>query len=190
MIINARHFFGKVNVAFLMGFLFLIPSCSDMGQSNIGDRNQQPKNYQAINVINNLIQLDMDACYAYSQAIEAITHQHVREKLVSFQDDHERHIKTLSEEVLKLGGTPPTFNRDFKGFIISGYTAIKSTSGTIGALEAMDTNEIITRNRYEQAISTTMPSSTKKIILANFKDEKRHVQTIKKMLRQLKRRKY
>ena len=47
-------------------------------------------------IINDLMQLDIDASYAYSQALDVIKEKDIYEQLKSFQEDHGRHIKELS----------------------------------------------------------------------------------------------
>jgi len=72
--------------------------------------------------LNDLAQVDVDAYHAYAQAIEAIKNTEIKEKLMSFQHDHVKHIENLAETVKQLGRQPIEFSRDFKGFIITGYT--------------------------------------------------------------------
>jgi hypothetical protein len=57
--------------------------------------------------------------------------------MVSIRDDHKRHIELLASEIPTLGGTPPDYSPDFKGYLISGFTSLRSITGTEGALKAM-----------------------------------------------------
>lgn len=129
-----------------------------------------------------LIQLDVDAYHAYDQAIRNIDETIVREKLVLFQAEHRRHVDVLSEKVRELGGTPPEFSNDFKGFFISGFTALRSMTGTKGALEAMETNERLTTSSYEKASQQDFPADVAGIIRVNLSDEQRHLSFIREAL--------
>src|SRR4051812_42483132 len=100
--------------------------------------------------LKSLIQLDIDAVFAYGQAIDKIEEQQIRDELKRFQAQHEHHITALSAKVRELGGEPPERSRDFKGFLIEGFTAMRSLTGTKGALNAMETNEKITNKTYEK----------------------------------------
>src|SRR5688572_22845981 len=100
-------------------------------------------------LINNLIQIDIDASYAYEKAIDAIEEQDIRAHLEKFKSDHLRHIENLSTLLKELGGTPIKHETDLKGKIIEGMTWLQGIMGTKGALNAMVTNEKITNKKYD-----------------------------------------
>ena len=129
-----------------------------------------------------LIQLDVDATHAYDQAIKNVNEQVIKDKLIQFQADHRRHIDLLSAKVLELGGTPPELTSDFKGFIISGFTALRSLTGTKGALEAMETNERLTTSKYEEASKKDFPVDISTIVQSNLSDEQRHLSFIREAI--------
>lgn len=129
-----------------------------------------------------LIQLDVDATHAYDQAIKNVNEQLIKDKLIQFQSDHRKHIDLLSAKVLELGGTPPELTSDFKGFIISGFTALRSLTGTKGALEAMETNERLTNTRYEEACKLDFPVDILAICRSNWADEQRHLSFIREAI--------
>lgn len=141
-------------------------------------------NEELIKELNDLIQLDIDAIHAYGQAIDRIDLQDVKQRLSEFRRDHERHVADLSPEVQRLGGTPPAFKRDFKGFLIQGMTAARSAMGTEGALKAMQSNEKLTNKNYGQAMSKPIADSrVLAIVQRNADDERRHLQYIEECLR-------
>jgi uncharacterized protein (TIGR02284 family) len=129
-----------------------------------------------------LIQLDVDATHAYDQAIKNVNEQVIKDKLIQFQADHRRHIDLLSAKVLELGGTPPELTSDFKGFIISGFTALRSLTGTKGALEAMETNERLTTSKYEEASKKDFPVDILTIVQSNLADEQRHLSYVREAI--------
>lgn len=137
---------------------------------------------EILNQLVKLIQLDVDATHAYDQAIKNVDDQPIREKLVLFQGDHRRHIDLLSAKVLELGGTPPQLSSDFKGFFISGFTALRSLTGTKGALEAMETNEKLTTSKYQDAAKLVWPTEISTIIQSNLADEQRHLSFVREAL--------
>jgi uncharacterized protein (TIGR02284 family) len=132
-----------------------------------------------------LIHLDVDATHAYDQAIKNVNEQVIKDKLIQFQADHRKHIDLLSAKVLELGGTPPELTSDFKGFIISGFTALRSLTGTKGALEAMETNERLTTSRYEEACKRDFPVDILSILQSNYADEQRHLSFVREALQTL-----
>jgi len=132
-----------------------------------------------------LIHLDVDATHAYDQAIKNVQEQVIKEKLIQFQADHRKHIDLLSAKVLELGGTPPELTSDFKGFIISGFTALRSLTGTKGALEAMETNERLTTSKYEEACKKDFPADILSILQSNYADEQRHLSFVREAIQTL-----
>ena len=129
-----------------------------------------------------IIQLDVDATHAYDQAIKNVKEQVIKDKLIEFQGDHRKHIDLLSAKVLELGGTPPELTSDFKGFMISGFTALRSLTGTKGALEAMETNVRLTNSRYEEVCKLDFPADISAILRANWSDEQRHLAFIREAI--------
>ena len=137
-------------------------------------------------VMNDLIQLDIDAYHAYEDAIKAIKEKDIQQQLTDFRKDHGRHIKELSYLLKELGGKPIKHSRDFKGIVIEGMTILQSLTGTIGALKAMLTNENITNEKYADALEYKgFTQEVRKLIHDNYNDEKRHLDYIKKKLAEL-----
>ena len=135
----------------------------------------------SIGAVQDLIHLDMDAIKAYDQAIKACEHESVASQLRSFQADHQRHVRDLTEEMRKLG-EKPRVSTDIKGFFIEKFTAISSI-GTHSALLAMRGNEQLTTSRYKAALDLQdLPESTKQVVRSNYADEQRHLDWIKSAL--------
>lgn len=132
----------------------------------------------AIEIMNDLIQLDFDAIQAYKQAIEKCKDVTARADLIAFQADHERHITDLSQAVRMLGGEPAGRGRDLKGVLLEGLTALRSVSGTLGALRAMKMNEKLTNRAYERTLEAKLPGSARDVVLRNRDDERRHLASI------------
>jgi uncharacterized protein (TIGR02284 family) len=139
----------------------------------------------AIEVMNELIQLDHDAILAYKQAIEKCEDGVARADLVAFQADHQRHITDLSQAVRMMGGEPERAGRDLKGVLLEGLTALRSVTGTLGALRAMRMNEKITNRSYERALEAKLPGSARDVVLRNREDERRHLAAIEMHIERL-----
>ncbi len=131
-----------------------------------------------------LVQLDIDAVFAYNHAVDHIEETDIREHMVRYREDHERHIADLSQIIIKHGGTPPERTKDFKGYIIEGMTAVMSKIGTRSSLLAMMSNEELTTSRYRAANAVHFPTEIKALIADNLKDEQRHLTYIKEALKQ------
>lgn len=128
------------------------------------------------NVMNELIQLDIDATYAYSEALKVIKEKDIHDKLQSFKQDHHRHIKDLAALLKDIGGEPIKYSQDIKGYVIEGITFLRSITGTEGALKAMMTNEKITNKKYAEALEYKgLTQEVRSLISTNFHDEKAHL---------------
>jgi len=139
----------------------------------------------ALDVMNELIQLDYDAIQAYEQAIERCEDSAARADLISFQADHQRHITDLSQAVRLMGGQPEGCGRDLKGILLEGLTALRSVSGTLGALRAMKLNEKLTNRSYERALEARLPGSARDVVFRNREDERRHLAAIEMHIERL-----
>jgi uncharacterized protein (TIGR02284 family) len=140
------------------------------------------ENKEIIEELKSLIQLDIDAARAYSQAIDEVDIKFIRDNLDDFRNDHERHIYNLSPLITELGGTPPDKSPDLKGFVIAGFTMIRSQAGTEGALNAMETNEKLTNKSYSEACSKDFPPNILVQLQNNYDDEQRHLEFIHQQL--------
>lgn len=138
---------------------------------------------EIIKKLNSLIHLDIDAIHAYEQAMKNVEEMHIRDQLAEFRNDHHMHFRELSTVVQSMGGNPPDFSPDFKGFFIQGFTALRSMTGTEGALKAMESNEKLTTKTYEEASSWDLPIATLSLVRANYEDERRHLSYIQTGLR-------
>lgn len=131
---------------------------------------------------NSLIQLDIDASEAYGKAIAHIDDAEIASRLRMFRADHERHIDDLAQLVTNYGGTAPKRSADLKGLLIEGFTALRSVSGTDGALKAMETNEKMTTGKYREAQNWSVPPDVKAVLEGNLDDEVRHLEYIQSQL--------
>jgi rubrerythrin len=135
---------------------------------------------KVIDVMNDKIQLDLDAMVAYDKAIEACDNSEVKAALAEFRSDHVRHVQDLSEAVLRAGAEPQR-TRDLKGFVIQGFTEIVS-HGDRSALMAMRGNEELTNRLYEAALKRDLTPDVRALLEKNLADERRHLAWIKDAL--------
>lgn len=140
-----------------------------------------------IDLLNSLIQVDLDASRAYGQALENTSNADVYAALSGFRRDHERHIDDLialvrSRSVAGVPGRPIERVADLKGFLLEGFTAIRSATGTVGALRAMRLNELLTNKRYTDALAADLPPEVREVIARNQADERRHFDFIEQAI--------
>jgi uncharacterized protein (TIGR02284 family) len=134
-----------------------------------------------IEKLNDLIALDIDAVNAYDAAIKRIQAADVRDRLRSFQMDHERHIRDLSGCVVDLHGKPRQ-KADAKGFFLKSFTAITAMMGDKAALTAMKGNEQLTNRGYDKALEENWPPAVRTVIERNRADERVQLAFIDELL--------
>ncbi len=141
------------------------------------------QNKEIANRLGDLIKLDTDAVHAYDQAIGAIAEEAIQEQLTVYKDDHQRHIEVLSRVISDLRETPPKASPDLKGFALQGFTAVRSITGTSGALKAMKSNELLTNRKYDEARSWDVDAQIKDILESHYQEEQMHLRFVENALR-------
>jgi competence protein ComEA len=124
-----------------------------------------------------LIALDLAAAVSYEFAAGVCKDGEIRSKLLEFKEEHERHVRDLSEHVRRAGQQPPD-KIDAKGAFIQGYTQLSAQEDRTAVL-AMRGNEELTNNAYASAVAAGVPGELKDLILRNFEDERRHMTWIR-----------
>ena len=138
-----------------------------------------------ITALSNLVQLDIDAVHAYNQALKEIDDSIIRDRLLEFQEEHRVRIDTLSRLIAELGGKPPEQSKDFKGYVIEAFAAIRSFTGLKGALKGIKITEEITNRHYGEVVSWEAPSGIKESLRQYFSEEKVHLDYISSNLQAL-----
>ncbi|WP_437656111.1 helix-hairpin-helix domain-containing protein [Sorangium sp. So ce1182] len=141
------------------------------GEGEIGDMT-------ALEQIIGLILLDMAAAEAYRVAIGACKTPEIRRQLEAFRGDHERHARELSDA---LGASLPE-QRDERGQCIQRYTELSAREDRT-ALVAMRGNEELTNDAYASALASDLPDDVRRMVEANWQDERRHIRWINEEIR-------
>ncbi|KYF82366.1 hypothetical protein BE17_03985 [Sorangium cellulosum] len=141
------------------------------GEGDIGDM-------AALEQIIGLILLDMAAAQAYRVAIDACKTPEIRRQLEAFRGDHERHARELSDA---LGASLPE-QPDERGQCIQRYTELSAREDRT-ALVAMCGNEELTNDAYASALASDLPDDVRRMVEANWQDERRHIRWINEEIR-------
>ncbi len=134
-----------------------------------------------IEELNELIRFDHDAIGAYNAAINDIQEVAVRDPLLQFRGDHERHVVDLSAIVRRLGGKPVE-NPGLKGVVRKTMTKVAGLGGTELTLKAMRSNEEVLNKTYAHHLSFDFPEDIKEVIRRNYTDEQRHLAWVESAL--------
>lgn len=127
-----------------------------------------------LEVLKALIAADYDAISAYRAAIDRLSNEGARATLLSFQEDHERHVEQLTLFIEELGVRAPS-RGDLMGLVAKGRVVFGNVAGDQGILAAMRSNEDDSNNSYERALEVSgLPEPIRKVVMANLADERRH----------------
>jgi uncharacterized protein (TIGR02284 family) len=138
-----------------------------------------------INGLSELLQTTVDAVFSYQQALPKVHDDIMRDRLEAFRKIHEEHIKELTQTITRLGGKPPEFSKNFKGYIIESVAALRSLAGTRGALKALQAAEEMTTRSYGDAVSWEVPDDAHTLLRKQFSDVKIHLDYINSNLKAL-----
>lgn len=139
-------------------------------------------NKEIVKELKSLCQLDIDAFYAYNETMHHFNIVDMKSHIENFKEDHERHIKDLSDAIRSLDEQPPEFSRDFKGYLLGAFTKVRSLTGTEGALKALRSGEESTNKRYGKAVNMDFPAGIKALVEKNYRDAQSHLAYIEKAL--------
>lgn len=133
------------------------------------------QDYEIVNALNDLIELDQNAIAAYNSAINGLEEfGDVRARLIQFRADHERHVLHLSPFVREYGGNPDK-RPGAVGLLQKGWTEISRLGGASGIFSAMVMNEKNAVMTYERGAAMPFPTKILKLVEQGEKDEQRHL---------------
>ncbi|MDB4962870.1 MAG: hypothetical protein JWP01_2869 [Myxococcales bacterium] len=137
-----------------------------------------------IDDLEDLMQLDRDAVKAYEIALDKVSDRAVREDLLMFKLDHERHVDDLARIVVRLGGEPED-RGNLRGLLSETLAVIRGSRGTLGALKAIRMSEKLTNTMYAKTLEEPLTIDAREVVEANRDDERRHLVAIKGHLARL-----
>ena len=124
--------------------------------------------------LKSLLELEYDAIAAYNTAIERLDELSFKIRFEQFRSDHERHTRTLSDALLRLGVDPPA-RPDVKAILTQGKVVIGKLRGDRGILLAMRSNENDTNTAYERAVARPdLEPELESWVAQGLADERRH----------------
>jgi rubrerythrin len=122
-----------------------------------------------------IARLDMEAAAACEVAAEIVDIEELRRTLLSFRDDHERHVEDIVTFARSRGTNVMVTGLDRE---CSPFAALASSMGTLdpdAAIEALLGDERLTNATYETALRLIPDEVALKIVKRNAQDVVRHL---------------
>ncbi len=130
-----------------------------------------------------LVELDYAAIEAYETAIERLKEPTYQQKLTTFKQAHERHVKELSEVLSRNNEEVPTGPHKGKELIAKGKVILANLIGDETILRAMKSNEIDTNTAYERMNDRDdIWDEAKEILRRGLQDERIHKDWLEKTI--------
>ncbi len=124
--------------------------------------------------LNDLLQLDHDAVQAYSIAIDCVEDERLRETLIAFRGDHERHIDELTELIRGHGGIPIEIAHIPTGMFKAAVQRAGAARGDRALMLAFKANERQVRDKYRRHADQPHPPDVHTVLARAAADEERH----------------
>lgn len=105
-----------------------------------------------IDRLDSLVHLEADAVRVYDEALHHTDDREVHARLERLRDEHDDHSRQLAATIRRLTGAEAATDIDLRGHTGEWITALRSLSGTPGALRAILTAEKYHNRRYEEAV--------------------------------------
>lgn len=135
--------------------------------------------------LNDLLQLDYDSVQAYTVAIERLRDGEARSTIASFREDHERHIREITEVIRSRGGEPINLPHLPTGVFKLAVQGVGAAGGEKGILLAYKSNERQARDKYRRASNRTHDPEVGTILRLAAEDEQRHYSWVLERLEEL-----
>jgi competence ComEA-like helix-hairpin-helix protein len=123
-----------------------------------------------------LAQLDLEAAAAYSICAEAMPIEDIRDTLISFREDHLRHVRDLGQLVEEMGGEAVDAEGPVRESSLTALASATSALGPDAGYLAMISNEQLTNSVYQAILQIEWDEDVQQVIKRNLEDEKRHLQ--------------
>jgi|GEM_PF-3549313 len=138
----------------------------------------QKNQEETTKVLQKLTQYAIDESFLISQCIDNLSNQEIKNKLHLINSKCADNIKELSALLVKYGGNAPDYSKDFKGYFMSGYAAMRGVFTDQGTLNALHTNLKLILKAFDSALNSSVPADVKEAVKRIYEDNKKAIQTI------------
>lgn len=112
-------------------------------------------------LLQDLSQREIDASFLLGQAIENVNNTAIKDSLIKAREEREKNIKNLSELIHQYGKEAPTHTKDFKGYFMQGYLAMRGLTSDKGLMSALHNNLQMLIGAYEDALKKGLPTEVR-----------------------------
>ncbi|MGD0676986.1 MAG: helix-hairpin-helix domain-containing protein [Polyangiaceae bacterium] len=149
------------------------------GTQDVAPAGQETIDREELEALGAIAQLDLESAAAYETAAMATASEKVRRMMLSFRDDHRRHVEELSQLVRSHGADfEPVRAADVDRSTLVQLAATFCKLDPGAALEALLGSEQLTHRTYETASWLIGDDRALEIVERNRRDERHHVEAL------------
>ncbi len=157
---------------FILAFLTLtLVSYSSSLQAQVVKENKD----EIVQTLRELAQYEIDGSFIIGQSIDKVNNRHIINELTKMREQSENYIKRLSDFIRQYGGDVPSHSRDFKGFFMQGYVAMRGIASDQGVMKALHTNLQMILRAFESALKAQLPKEVRQEIQKIYEQNKKHL---------------
>lgn len=134
---------------------------------------------ELIDRLDSLMHVELDAVRVYDEALHHTDDHEVHARLERLRDEHDDHARQLAATIRRFTGAEPATDIDLRGHTAEWITALRSLSGTAGALRAIRAAEKYHNRRYAEAVRWDIDDRAIAEMLQRFLgDEREHLEYV------------
>lgn len=133
-----------------------------------------------INILQSLAQCEIDTAALINQAIENVQGKTIQDTLMDIKNDCEKSITILASLIHRYGAEAPTYTKDFKGYFMQGYLAMRGWPSDQALMRALHTNLKLLIGTYEDALAKDLPNNIREQISQIYDKAKDRLKYIEK----------
>jgi len=123
-----------------------------------------------------LAQHEIDASALIGQAIDNVENKTIKDQLINIKKVCEKNIVRLASLIQQYGRKAPAHTKDFKGYFMQGYLAMRGWTSDQGLMRALHSNLQVMMSAYENALKKALPEDAKEQVSQLYEDARRRLQ--------------
>jgi uncharacterized protein (TIGR02284 family) len=149
---------------------------------NVASVQAQKTTEETAKILQELAQYEIDGFFLVNQCIDNVKNQAIKDKLSTIKGECEGHINDLSVLIKKYGKEAPEYTKDFKGYFMEGYAAMRGAFTDQGALKALHTNLKLILKSFEKNLSLSFPADVKETVMRIYENKKKSIQYLESQI--------
>ncbi len=129
-------------------------------------------------ILQDLTHHEIDASFLLEQAVKNANNLAIKDSLIEARNDCEKNIKTLADLLHRYGKKAPAHTKDFKGYFMQGYLAMRGWTSDQGLMRALHSNLQMLIGAYEDALKRESPDDVKEKIAQIHEIAKDHLRYV------------